>query len=305
MTTDLQKTDTQTALVPADVSAGALQSALAGDLSKLPEPERLKFYGALCQFTGLNPLGKPFDWLVFQNKLTLYANKGCAEQLRKIHGVSLEVVERKVEHGCLIIRVKATDKSGRIDEAMAALAFSDKMGADAAAMAMMKCETKAKRRVTLSICGLSLLVERDEEAVPGATTTTATDVTNVETAQDRAAKLNEALNQTATIEAEVVPEKVKEEPPKPEAKPEVEPDPFADAPFVPNGSEMTEDEKRAIELQTIFGENKDCIPYLIVKGKLPKGADLTHVNKAWADSIIKQPQKFLQLVETWVKGGKK
>jgi hypothetical protein len=37
---------------------------------------------------------------------------------------------------------------------------------EALANAIMKCETKAKRRVTLSICGLGLLDELDVETLP-------------------------------------------------------------------------------------------------------------------------------------------
>ena len=109
MTTALQKSDSNQVMVPADVSAGALEVALAGDLSKLSSEERLKFYGALCGYTGLNPLSKPFDWIVFQGKMTLYANKGCAEQLRKIHKVNVEIVERRHEFGVYSVRIKAND----------------------------------------------------------------------------------------------------------------------------------------------------------------------------------------------------
>src|SRR5690349_12423893 len=104
--TALQKREENSAVVPADVSAAALQAALAGDLSQMQGGDRLKFYGALCEFTGLNPLSKPFDWITFQGKLTLYPNKGCAEQLRKLHGVTFDAKpERVFEHGILITTV--------------------------------------------------------------------------------------------------------------------------------------------------------------------------------------------------------
>lgn len=194
--------------MPSDVMPADLQVALAGDLSRLTPEGKLKFYGALCQFTGLNPLSKPFDWITFQGKQVLYANKGCAEQLRKLHGVTVEIVERKVEFGCLVVRVKATSKDGRSDEAIGAVPFNPNAQGEAAANAMMKCETKAKRRVTLSICGLGMLDESEVDSMPRETTNKVVAAMNGE---DSAAARAERLNQTLTggqkadaIEAEVV-----------------------------------------------------------------------------------------------------
>jgi len=42
------------------------------------------------------------------------------------------------------------------------------MNAEDKANAIMKCETKAKRRVTLSICGLGFLDETEVDSIPGA-----------------------------------------------------------------------------------------------------------------------------------------
>lgn len=203
MTTENQALATvtqQLPTVPADVSAGALQSALAGDLKRLTPEDRLKFYGALCQFTGLNPLAKPFDWLELQGKLILYANKGCAEQLRKIHKVTVEIVERRFEHGCHIVRVRAKDSDGREDESIGAVPVPDNARGDVMANAMMKAETKAKRRVTLSIAGLGMLDESELDTVREVKRADAAGQVLAETGTDRAAALNQAL------EVEVVTE---------------------------------------------------------------------------------------------------
>jgi hypothetical protein len=196
--TALQTTESQPhlSIVPADVSAGALQAALAGDLARLPESDRLKFYGKLCEFTGLNPLSKPFDWLTFQGKLTLYANKGCAEQLRKIHKVNVDIVERRHEQGVYWVRAKFTDGDGRTDESIAAVPLPDNATGDARAMAMMKAETKAKRRGTFSICGLSLLVKRDDDIDGDAPR----NVSHATTTSDKADALNAEIVEVSSAD---------------------------------------------------------------------------------------------------------
>jgi hypothetical protein len=58
--------------------------------------------------------------------------------------------------------------SDRTDESIGAVPLDGLNGVDRA-NAMMKAETKAKRRVTLAICGLSVLDETEVETVRGAT----------------------------------------------------------------------------------------------------------------------------------------
>jgi hypothetical protein len=116
---------------------------------------------------GLNPLTKPFDYLVLNNKLVLYANRGCAEQLRQIHNVNLTIKAREAVEGCYVVTAMATLPSGRTDESIGAVSL-DGLKGDNRSNAMMKAETKAKRRATLSICGLTFLDESEIESIPGA-----------------------------------------------------------------------------------------------------------------------------------------
>lgn len=62
---------------------------------------------------------------------------------------------------------RATDPAGRSDEAIGAVSVAGLRG-DALANAIMKAETKAKRRVTLSIVGLGWLDESEIETIPAA-----------------------------------------------------------------------------------------------------------------------------------------
>lgn len=137
------------------------------DLSKLSSDERLAMVGAICDSTGLNKLTSPLQFINLNGKLTLYATRTCTDQLRKIHGVSLQIVARERIGELYAVTARATDKTGRTDESTGAVVLGALRG-DALANAIMKAETKAKRRVTLSICGLGVLDESELDTIPGA-----------------------------------------------------------------------------------------------------------------------------------------
>ena len=125
----------------------------------------------MCQSVGLNPLTRPFEYISLQGKLVLYARRDAADQLRRIHGISVEIVERKVVGDILVVHVRAHDKSDRTDEDLGTVSVAGLKG-EALANAMLKGITKAKRRVTLSICGLGMLDETETEPddIPPAST---------------------------------------------------------------------------------------------------------------------------------------
>ncbi len=159
MTTALQTTEDPTA---------ALEAVLmTGDLSKLSGVERLRYYKAVCRSLGLNELTRPFDYLALNGKVILYARRECTDQLAKKHHVNRRIVARDHINGVYVVTAQAQMPDGRIEESIGALTTEGLKG-DALANALMKCETKAKRRVTLSICGLGLMDESEAETVPGA-----------------------------------------------------------------------------------------------------------------------------------------
>lgn len=139
---------------------------LGGDLSRLNDQQRVQYMTAVCQSLGLNPLTKPFEFLTLNNKLVMYAKRDCTEQLRKIHGVSLSIVGRETANDTFIVTARAQDKSGRADESIGAVSIKGLTGENLA-NAYMKAETKAKRRVTLSLCGLGMLDETEAEPLAG------------------------------------------------------------------------------------------------------------------------------------------
>lgn len=140
------------------------QVLLGGDLSRLSPAQRTAYYNQVCETLGLNPLTQPFAYIRLNGKEVLYAKKDATEQLRKIHGVSITDVTSQHIGDVFVVTAKAEDKRGRTDASTGAVTIANLKG-EALANALMKAETKAKRRVTLSICGLGMLDETEAETL--------------------------------------------------------------------------------------------------------------------------------------------
>lgn len=138
----------------------AEQLVVAQDLKGLNSGQRVEYIQKLCSSMGLNPLVKPFEIMRFQGRDILYATKGASEQLRNLYSVSVEITDRQMLDGVYIVTARASTPDGRRDESTGAVSVGNAKG-EALANAMMKAETKAKRRVTLSICGLPFLDETE------------------------------------------------------------------------------------------------------------------------------------------------
>lgn len=180
-----------TALSTQQDNAKIMENVLVGgDLSKLSTEQRLSYYTKVCDSIGLNPLTKPFEYITLNDKLTLYAKRDCTDQLRSVHRVSVVITDRQKIDNVYIVTAKATTADGRTDESTGAVTLEKENGSwessssgkkyfkkdgtttplkgDELANAMMKAETKAKRRATLSLCGLGLLDETEVESIPNA-----------------------------------------------------------------------------------------------------------------------------------------
>lgn len=92
---------------------------IGGDLSKLNPSDKLMYYTKVCESVGLNPLTKPFEYIQLNGKLTLYARRDATDQLRSIHGVSVEEMVESDREGVYIVTVKVKNKDGRTDMAKA------------------------------------------------------------------------------------------------------------------------------------------------------------------------------------------
>lgn len=168
-----------------------------GDLSKLKPEDRLKYYYGVCESLGLNHLTRPFEYIKLEGKLTLYARKDCTDQLRKLHDVSIVNLQQMEVANNYMVTATATTPTGRQDSDIGAVPLIypqyvwkwDEEGtqrireshADAGKRlsepdfcnAVMKATTKAKRRVTLSICSLGFVMDETEvDDLPTAQTAT-------------------------------------------------------------------------------------------------------------------------------------
>ena len=143
------------------------QVLIQGDLSTLSTEQKLGYYSRVCESLGLNPLTKPFAYIKLNSKEVLYATRDCTDQLRSIQKISMSIVSREVIEGIYVVTAKGRTLDGREDEATGAVNI-DKLSGEMKANAFMKAETKAKRRLTLSICGLGFTDESEIESIPGA-----------------------------------------------------------------------------------------------------------------------------------------
>ena len=158
---------TNTALTTTDSASAEEMAMVQGDLAKLNPAERLALYRKVCESVGLNPLTQPFDYIILNGKMRLYALKGASDQLREIKKVSLRILDKSMQGDLFIVHTEAMTQDGRRDEDLGAVSVKGLQG-EALANAIMKTITKSKRRVTLSICGLGWLDESEAETIPGA-----------------------------------------------------------------------------------------------------------------------------------------
>lgn len=140
---------------------------MQGDLSKLSPEQRVTYYRKVCDSAGLNPYTRPLEYIILNGKMTLYARKDATEQLRKLNGISIVNLETTFVDDLYIVKATATTRDGRTDTSTGAVVIGTLKG-EAKANAIMKAETKAKRRVTLSISGMGWTDESEIDSIPGA-----------------------------------------------------------------------------------------------------------------------------------------
>jgi hypothetical protein len=159
---------TELAIAPRD-GAGALAEkvVIQGDLSRLTPEERMAYYTAVCNSLGLNPLTRPFEYISLNGKLTLYATRAAADQLRAVKGITITSLDPRQVGDLFVVVATGRDRTGREDSSTGAVSTAGLRG-EALANAMMKAETKAKRRLTLSLAGLGMTDETEVDSIPGA-----------------------------------------------------------------------------------------------------------------------------------------
>ena len=270
------------------------QIVVSGDLSRLTPEQRVSYVHQVCQSLGLNPATRPFSFQQFQGRLVMYATKDASEQLRQIHGVSVRITGRitDTEGGVYTVTVRGVDKQGRRDEASGSVSIANLKGVDLA-NAMMKAETKAKRRLTLSICGLGFPDETEiGDSVPVIQPVRAVTA-------DRLARLNALTAAGPTsdgpVAAPVAPASAESEPPAPRAANGTEqvPDPAAKD----GGEESLEDlAEEVAALARNTGQKRTAMQALAAarkKGTTPEGTRA--VLEEWHEALSNHPDNLKEI----------
>lgn len=131
--------------------------------------DKVRYYNGYCERMGLDPYTKPFDLLRLNGREVLYCTRSGTQQLNKLHKVSHLITSRdtNTDAGVYIVTSKASLPDGRCTESLGAVNIAGLKG-EAYANAIMKAETKAKRRATLDLLGLGVLDESEAESIPNA-----------------------------------------------------------------------------------------------------------------------------------------
>jgi hypothetical protein len=143
------------------------QLILKGDIGKLSESEQIVYYRAICTHLGLDPLTRPFDYLLLQGRKVLYLNKGGAEQLTNKHGLSMAISKTEKIEDIYLVTARSSSPTGRYADATGAVSTNGLRGNDLC-NALMRAETKASRRATIRLLGLSMLDETEIETIKDA-----------------------------------------------------------------------------------------------------------------------------------------
>lgn len=149
-----------------DIQYAVFESlTLKGDISALDAKQKAIYLEKLCTSLGLNPLTQPFVPLKLSGKEVLYASRGATDQLASINRITREIIKTERIEDVYVATCRASMPDGRFDISTGAVTIGGLKG-DGLANALMKAETKAKRRATLSLCGLGFLDESEIETIP-------------------------------------------------------------------------------------------------------------------------------------------
>jgi hypothetical protein len=158
-------------LVPLDLeaAASAMEHVLAtGDLAAFSPKQRVGYYLWLCKKLDIDSTSRPFDWLTLDGRLVFYPNRTCAEQLRRKHQISIEMVRKEVVGNLFCVEVKGWRPNGQQDFASKYVPLLDgrgnRLSGQQYANALMKAESGAKRRLTFSMVGLAAVPDSEDLA---------------------------------------------------------------------------------------------------------------------------------------------
>ncbi len=171
--TNAQPAATSTTAAPVFDLDTALEEAAAAmrrvgaqgqDTRGMSQGEREAALAGLAKALGLNPLTNPVRFIALQGGEALYVTRQGTDQIAARLRINRETIVgpevRDIGGQKLVfcqVRAREPGPDGRSDVATATIPLREPHND------LMKCETKAKRRATLSLVGLGLLTEDDAE----------------------------------------------------------------------------------------------------------------------------------------------
>lgn len=156
-------------ITPALQDAAVQQYIIKQDISALSKPMQVAFYVAECKRLRVDPASHPIDLLKDkEGRLKPYYNSECATQMENDRNVSCTPVNQGFltdeDDRFYFAEVKATGPDGRSKTRKGIISVKGLKGQEKA-NAMMKAETKANRRATLALLGMSTADEGDGQVI--------------------------------------------------------------------------------------------------------------------------------------------
>lgn len=141
------------------------QIVATGNLEELSPEQRVVHYNNVCESLGIDHRTHPLEYMNVDDpnggrRLILYALKNCTDQLRSNRKIKITKLTREITDDMITFTAEAQDRDGITDISTGSVTIKGKRGVEVA-NASMAAETKAKRRVTLSIAGSGLLDETE------------------------------------------------------------------------------------------------------------------------------------------------
>lgn len=136
--------------------------AKSGDPGDMNHKQRAAYVSDVCRMLKLNPLTRPAQFIRLSGKWVLYLTRTATDQLAARYNLNRKTIVQPhiadiMGTKLAMCVVEVTLPNGRSETAMATLSIADPPNL------LMKVESKAKRRATLSILGLGVLCEDEAE----------------------------------------------------------------------------------------------------------------------------------------------
>lgn len=142
---------------------------MRNDFGALSHEQRAYILFKKCEALGVSIWLQPFAWGTIDGKLTPVPLKGLFQQLREKRGLIIDEIKEDFDKELGVYSVKCFGHVGERKDMGIGVVGVKGLSGDPLANAMMKAHTKAKNRLTGSLCGGDSAVDDAElSSIPGA-----------------------------------------------------------------------------------------------------------------------------------------